>query len=65
MLIISLVSCVIVFGVWYLINSEYAITKLCGFIIVTIIYIAGFPIFMLLNWYEMLKRFNNTFRKDN
>lgn len=65
MLTMLLISCAIVFGTWYLINNEYAFTKLCGFIVVTIIYIAGFPIFMLLNWYKMLKRFNNTFRKDD
>lgn len=65
MLTMLLVSYVIVFGAWYLINNEYAFTKLCGFIVVTIIYIAGFPIFMLLNWYKMLKRFNNTFKKDD
>lgn len=65
MLTMLLVPCVIVFGAWYLINKEYAFTKLCGFIVVTIIYIADFPIFMLLNWYKMLKRFNNTFRKDD
>lgn len=65
MLTMLLISCAIVFGAWYLINNEYAFTKLCGFIVVTIIYIAGFPIFMLLNWYKMLKRFNNTFRKDD
>ena len=65
MLTMLLISCAIVFGAWYLINNEYAFTKLCGFIVVTLIYIAGFPIFMLLNWYKMLKRFNNTFRKDD
>lgn len=49
----------------YIIKQPEALSRVLGWIVITIIYIAGFPIFMLLNYWQLLKRFNKTYKRGN
>lgn len=60
---ILLGSIIVALLINYIIKQPKTLERASGCLIITIIYIAGFPIFMLLNYWQLLKRFNKTYKK--
>jgi hypothetical protein len=60
---ILLGSIIVALLINYITKQPEALSRVFGCLVITIIYIAGFPIFMLLNYWQLLKRFNKTYKK--
>lgn len=60
---ILLGSIIVALLINYITNQPEALSRVFGWLVITIIYIVGFPIFMLLNYWQLLKRFNKTYKK--